>query len=781
MKYSIVFKFLALLLCACCLLVSVGAGVGIFALAEADLYNTTVDELWLKQEEYRLSRTADRIARKYALEVLSDLPENAAKVLFDENYGGYYDFVDIDRWYYILEDEAGTVVSQRIDQTAVAGVQVYEAQTYTTYPVVLNHRLVDPFTGEGFDPTEATMPPTVPQGTTYPVSDESEEMVPTQPQESFIDGTVMPAEEDSEYLRYENWAYEDKTGIHQYRLGICESPRYKVTLYLTADVYEQENLWVWDLAEFGYTHRYNVIWVLGGSLLLFAALLVYLCCAAGRKPKTEEVCPGGLNRLPLDLYAVCAGFAVVLLAAGGYELLRWNLDYYDPQWLLVLAVGAMALLACLLAVAFLFACAAQFKMKHFYWAKHSAAGMLLVAAYKLVRWFLRKLGTGIGWLGKKLPVGFQKLFGILKKLFEVFVELISLLWGLLVKAVKVVFSFLRKVLRGIWNGILRFSQMIPLTWQWLLVGFAMTFILLFSLATNMGIWQFLGICLCLCIVMYGAHCFGVLLESTKRMSKGDLDTKVDDKLLLGSFQEYATHLNALADVAVEAAKKQMKSERMKAELVTNVSHDIKTPLTSIINYVDLLQKAESQEQAEEYLEVLDRQSQRLKKLIEDLMEMSKASTGNMAVDLMRVNAVETINQALGEFSEKLEKAQLTPVFNPPEEPVMMVADGRLTWRVLSNLLGNAVKYALPGTRLYIDLVVVNGQVLISLKNISREPLNVSTDELMERFVRGDASRNTEGSGLGLNIAKSLMELQKGQLQLLVDGDLFKATLIFPCS
>jgi signal transduction histidine kinase len=194
--------------------------------------------------------------------------------------------------------------------------------------------------------------------------------------------------------------------------------------------------------------------------------------------------------------------------------------------------------------------------------------------------------------------------------------------------------------------------------------------------------------------------------------------------------------------------------------------------------VDLLQKAESQEQAEEYLEVLNRQSQRLKKLIEDLMEMSKASTGNMAVELMRVNAVEAINQALGEFSEKLEKAQLTPVFNPPEEPVMMIADGRLTWRVLSNLLGNAVKYALPGTRLYIDLVEVNGQVLISLKNISREQLNVSTEELMERFVRGDASRNTEGSGLGLNIAKSLMELQKGQLQLLVDGDLFKATLIF---
>jgi signal transduction histidine kinase len=254
---------------------------------------------------------------------------------------------------------------------------------------------------------------------------------------------------------------------------------------------------------------------------------------------------------------------------------------------------------------------------------------------------------------------------------------------------------------------------------------------------------------------------------------------VEDKLLLGSFKEFAGHLNDLADVAVEAARKQMKSERMKAELVTNVSHDIKTPLTSIINYVDLLQKAETEEQTEQYLEVLERQSQQLKKLIDDLMEMSKASTGNMAVELTTVDPVEAVNQALGEFSDKLEAAQLTPVFQEPEFSLRMVADGRLTWRVLSNLLSNAVKYALPGTRLYIDIGSAEGKVMISLKNISREQLNVSSEELLERFVRGDASRNTEGSGLGLNIALNLMELQKGKLQLLVDGDLFKATMIFP--
>ena len=195
--------------------------------------------------------------------------------------------------------------------------------------------------------------------------------------------------------------------------------------------------------------------------------------------------------------------------------------------------------------------------------------------------------------------------------------------------------------------------------------------------------------------------------------------------------------------------------------------------------MDLLQTPHTEEEQDQYLEVLDRQSQRLKKLVDDLIEMSKASTGNMAVDVTLVDAVESVNQALGEFSDKLERAQLIPVFRHSDDTVAMMADGKLVWRVLSNLLSNAVKYAMPGTRLYIDLMCLDSQVVISLKNISREELNVDADELMERFVRGDISRNTEGSGLGLNIAKSLMELQNGQLHMLVDGDLFKVTLIFP--
>ena len=227
-----------------------------------------------------------------------------------------------------------------------------------------------------------------------------------------------------------------------------------------------------------------------------------------------------------------------------------------------------------------------------------------------------------------------------------------------------------------------------------------------------------------------------------------------------------------------AAQNQLKSERMKTELITNVSHDIKTPLTSIINYVDLLEKPHTAEEEKTYVEVLSRQSQRLKKLIDDLMEMSKASTGNIQVEIAKIDAVEAVTQALGEFSDKLTAAGLTPVFHQSEEAIFLLADGRLLWRAMSNVLSNAVKYALPGTRLYVDVSAAGDKAIISFKNISGAQLNISAEELMERFVRGDSSRNTEGSGLGLNIAKSLMELQKGQLQLLVDGDLFKVTLVF---
>ena len=270
-----------------------------------------------------------------------------------------------------------------------------------------------------------------------------------------------------------------------------------------------------------------------------------------------------------------------------------------------------------------------------------------------------------------------------------------------------------------------------------------------------------------------------VLSCLKKMAAGDLEHKVNTKYFTGAFKDCGEHLNALSSAAMVAARQQMKSERMKTELIANVSHDIKTPLTSIINYVDLLQQPHSEEEGAQYLEVLARQSQRMKKLTEDLVEMSKATTGNVTVELTDLDVGETVLQALGEFGDKLDSVPLSIVFRQPEEPVLIRADGRLTWRVMSNLLSNAVKYAQPATRLYVEIAQTDKQVLISFKNMSRQQLNVTAEELMERFVRGDASRNTEGSGLGLNIARGLMQVQGGDLALYIDGDLFRVTLSFP--
>ena len=228
-----------------------------------------------------------------------------------------------------------------------------------------------------------------------------------------------------------------------------------------------------------------------------------------------------------------------------------------------------------------------------------------------------------------------------------------------------------------------------------------------------------------------------------------------------------------------AVDERMKSERLKTELITNVSHDIKTPLTSIINYVDLLSKEELyNDKAAEYLEVLNRQSSKLKKLIEDLVEASKASSGNMSVDSQQLEAGVFVTQTVGEFEEKLKAAGLELIVSKPEETVYIMADGRHVWRVIDNLMNNICKYAQPGSRVYVNLDATNIHVSITFRNISKFPLNINGEELMERFVRGDKSRNTEGHGLGLSIAQSLMKLNSGDMKIIVDGDLFKVILAF---
>jgi len=270
-----------------------------------------------------------------------------------------------------------------------------------------------------------------------------------------------------------------------------------------------------------------------------------------------------------------------------------------------------------------------------------------------------------------------------------------------------------------------------------------------------------------------------LKEGGRKIAMGDLSYQIDTRYMFWDFKDHGENLNRISEGMTRAVEERLKSERFKTELITNVSHDIKTPLTSIINYVDLIKKENIEnEKLKEYIDVLDRQSSRLKKLTEDLIEASKASTGNLQVNMAPTGIGVLFTQAVGEYEERIKNTGLELILDKPAEEVYIMADGRLLWRVFDNLLNNICKYAQPGTRVYLNLEKINGKAVITFRNISRYALNISSDELLERFVRGDRSRNTEGSGLGLSIAKSLTELQKGVLELYIDGDLFKVILKF---
>lgn len=266
----------------------------------------------------------------------------------------------------------------------------------------------------------------------------------------------------------------------------------------------------------------------------------------------------------------------------------------------------------------------------------------------------------------------------------------------------------------------------------------------------------------------------------KMISKGEVEYKIPLETLHGDQKEIAEDVNSIGAGLDAALEKSMKSERLKTDLITNVSHDIKTPLTSIINYVELLKQEHFEDpKVQRYIEVLEQKSQRLKNLTEDVVEASKVSSGNISLEFMNLNLTELLQQVSGEFEEKFEKRDLKEVLILPQEEVVIRADGRRTWRVLENIYNNAAKYAMEGTRVYAELSVTEKKAMFNLKNISKQALNISADELTERFIRGDISRSTEGSGLGLSIAKSLTTMQGGTFDLYLDGDLFKVTITFP--
>ena len=345
--------------------------------------------------------------------------------------------------------------------------------------------------------------------------------------------------------------------------------------------------------------------------------------------------------------------------------------------------------------------------------------------------------------------------------------------------------FLWRIVRSLFLGLWRIARNLPLLWKTALVMAGVFFLeMLFVLA---GYGSVDGIFVIMKAVellaaLYIALNLRTLQKGGEKLARGDFSSPIDTRYLIGDFKRYGQELNDVQSGLEQAVQEQMKAEHLKTELITNVSHDIKTPLTSIVNYVDLLKKEDiPSPEAREYIAVLDRQSHRLKKLTEDLVEASKASSGVLNVDLQPTDVNVLFSQIEGEYQERLAACQLTLVTQPPAPGTVIRADSRLLSRVMDNLVSNICKYALPGTRVYVVSTLSREAVTISFKNVSRDELNISPDELMERFVRGDASRHTEGSGLGLSIARSLVQLQGGRFDLAIDADLFRADITFPLS
>jgi signal transduction histidine kinase len=360
-------------------------------------------------------------------------------------------------------------------------------------------------------------------------------------------------------------------------------------------------------------------------------------------------------------------------------------------------------------------------------------------------------------------------------------------------------SFAARVKRGKWwrntviyrlatllgRACMALGRNLPLIWKTVLIFFAVSAVELFGLfvcwyeTDILLILWFLEKLLLLPAVLYLAIILRRLQKGGQVVAQGNLSSQIDTQGMFGGFRQHGEHLNNIALGMTRAVDERLKSERLKTELITNVSHDIKTPLTSIINYSDLIcREPDDTEKVREYAEVLHRQSERLKKLMEGLIEASKASTGNVEILLAPCEVGVLIAQTVGEYEQRAHESGVELIAKQPERPVRIMADGRHLWRVFDNLMSNICKYAQSGTRAYLTIEESGGEIVISFKNISCYALDISAQELMERFIRGDNSRTAEGNGLGLSIAQSLTELQNGRLELSVDGDLFKAILHF---
>lgn len=482
------------------------------------------------------------------------------------------------------------------------------------------------------------------------------------------------------------------------------------------------------LVDFAFAYRYTFVVVLIVSLALMIAAFVFLLCAAGHRNGVPNLCKRPWDLIPVDLN-ICVSFCIVIFLL--YMLVYAVEEIANPLkymsfWLLAIGGGILALLL-------LIECSMSFALwcKLGKWWRHT-----VVYAFAKYCWKALKAIGRIGW--------------------------------------------------RVWNGFAELLHSIRFLWKaWLILG-AVACVEFFGIVACMYRMEVLLVLWFLeKLILYPVIIFALiqmnrLQEGSSRLAQGNLIEKIDTSKMYWEFKQHGDNLNAVGDGMNAAIGERLKSEHFKTELITNVSHDIKTPLTSIINYVDLLDKEQTDNpKVQEYLEVLSRQSARLKKLIEDLIEASKASTGNLKVDMEVCDAQVTLVQTIGEYEEKLAQAQIELRIREPDEQIRINADSRHLWRVFDNLMNNICKYAQPLTRAYVNLERAGDDAVITFRNISEEPLNITSEELMERFVRGDSSRSTEGNGLGLSIARSLTELMGGELDLVVDGDLFKVVLAFP--
>ena len=511
-----------------------------------------------------------------------------------------------------------------------------------------------------------------------------------------------------------------------------------ITIHL-ADRFTEKDIYYFAdrLISVIYALRYW-IYAIGIAALVSAILwFAFLMCASGRRKGYPDPQPGWGTKVPFDLLTAGVLFAVFLLVEFAVESV-----YFHSIWKQAATMAAAGIAIAVIVLGWCMSAALRFKLGG--WWKNTLCFYALRLSWRL----LKKLWRGFRVIGAAVLRGFRVLGNSLLTLFRgiPFVR----------QAIYLYLCFV------IVEGLLLLLSCVVFYWDGMIV-----------------VWTLLRSAILPVVILY-ALMLRKLQKGGEALAAGDLSYQVDTVRMPWSYKEHGENLNRIAEGMTVAVEQRLKSERMKTELITNVSHDIKTPLTSIINYSDLIEKEPCEnEKITEYAGVLHRQSERLKRLIDDLVEASKASTGNLEVLLAPCEVGVMLTQTAGEYEQRLAEKELSLVTSQPEHPVKILADGRRLWRVFDNLMSNIYKYAQRGTRVYLTLEEQDGQAVISFKNISREPLNLSPDELLERFVQGDAARKTEGNGLGLSIAKSLTELQKGSLELMTDGDLFKVVLKFP--